>query len=617
MAKLTKETIESEALAIVMGEKKQWEDAVVFVTDKVGFRIRDLIRTNRKNYWGVYDKPVDPYTGRKKFWYPLTEEFCDAVAPRIKIRTRDITFVATNDKGYWTADFARAWLHDYLVKTFYGETLDESSLRKAIDGTSVLKTWKDGKNIKRRSVDLLNIYVDPTAENLQTAYRVTERALMFEDQFKSKDWINVEDIGVAEGLNPSDSENRSKSDSNVKSRDVWETWGKIPEYLITGNSEDKTEIEGRIIVSGLESGNAKVHAIRRNTNKDKFGNTIRPFEEDWYIKVPGRWYGKGVAEKVMMLQLWINLVINIRINRATVAQLGLFKIRKGANITPDQLSRLGSNGAVVVNNMDDIEQLVMTEASQASYTDESNIHSIAQRITSAFEAITGEQLPASTPATNAVLQNRNASSIFANVQERSGFFIQRWIDRHILPIMAEIVTCGDIIHYMGHDNKFDRMIERAAVYLVYKRYNEVRKSGLFPSSEQIQSEVERVKAELREKKDVFIKVQREILADSLDTHVSVTNEALDVSVRIDKLTAALQMAPEYKQFIIKNIFDLMGLQIPEGMAEQPITIPNSSAMIGPNGELVGGMPSQRTQAPVQNQTNSEAMVNSLSRSFSQ
>lgn len=616
MAQLSKAQIEAEVIQIVDGERTQWEDALIYVTDKVAFKMRDLIRTCRKNYWGVYDKPNDPLTGRKKIWYPMTEEFCDAVAPRCKVRTRDITFRASNEAGYWTADFARAWLHDYLVSTFFGETLDDSTLRKAIDGTAVLKTWKSGKQVKRRQVDLLNFYIDPTAESIQSAYRVTERVLMFESDIKKMDWINIDAIDTAEGLPINDGEMNSKNDSNVKTRDVWEMWGKGPEYLITGNSDDTAEIDLRLVVSGLETGKAVVHAVRRNTTKDKFGNIIKPYEEDWYIKVPGRWYGKGVAEKILVLQAWMNLIINIRINRATVAQLGLFKIRKGANITPEQISRLGSNGAVVVNNMDDIEQLVMQEASQASYTDEDNIHAIAQRVTSAFEAVTGEQLPASTPATNAVLQNRNATSIFANVQERTGFFVQRWIDRHVLPAMASFVTCGDIVRYMGHDNKFDKMVERIATYIVRQEYEKSTSNQLYPTPEQVNAEIQRVKAELREKKDIFLKAQREILADSLDTHVVVTNEALDVAVRIDKLTTALQMAPEFKPFILKEIFDLMGLQIPDGMAEQPITVPNSSAMLGPDGMPIGGLPSMRTQMPSPLQSNTQQTISSMSGGMS-
>ena len=66
MAKKTKiqSDIEAEAIRIVDTERTNWEDAVCYITENVGFRMRPLIRTLRKNYWGVFDQPVDPFTGQ-------------------------------------------------------------------------------------------------------------------------------------------------------------------------------------------------------------------------------------------------------------------------------------------------------------------------------------------------------------------------------------------------------------------------------------------------------------------------------------------------------------------------------------------------------------------------
>ena len=55
--------IAREAIALVEGEKQMWENATVFVTDKIAFNIRNLIRALRKNYWGIFDSPLDPVTG--------------------------------------------------------------------------------------------------------------------------------------------------------------------------------------------------------------------------------------------------------------------------------------------------------------------------------------------------------------------------------------------------------------------------------------------------------------------------------------------------------------------------------------------------------------------------
>jgi hypothetical protein len=59
---MSKKDIEDAAAALVKREKNQWEDATVFVTDRVAFQMRNLIRILRKNYWGIFDEQIDPTT---------------------------------------------------------------------------------------------------------------------------------------------------------------------------------------------------------------------------------------------------------------------------------------------------------------------------------------------------------------------------------------------------------------------------------------------------------------------------------------------------------------------------------------------------------------------------
>src|SRR3990167_11368885 len=69
--------IGKEAIALVRGEWRTYENAMVFVTDRVAFNIRALVKTLRKNYWGIFDNDKDPVSGQKMTWVPLTEFICD------------------------------------------------------------------------------------------------------------------------------------------------------------------------------------------------------------------------------------------------------------------------------------------------------------------------------------------------------------------------------------------------------------------------------------------------------------------------------------------------------------------------------------------------------------
>jgi len=599
MAKLNKDAIEQEALNIIKSERDKWEDAETQVTERVRFRIRDLIRTCRKNYYGIFDSPTDPITGRKRIFYPLTEELCDSIAPKVGIQTKNVDFTATNEDGYITAEILRLSVRKFLRDNYVGEMQDEDSANLVIDGTVVRKTWTKKGKICTRNVDLLNVYIDPTAKSIQEAYRFTERGVMFADELKKTGWRNVSEVKASEQVPRIDSQYKNSAATGSPQVDIWELYGKIPEYLITGDTRDTNDIDGHIIASGLEAGTPLVHILEKNTNKDKMGNVVKPYEEGWYIRVPGRWYGKGVAEKLLALQVWMNLIVNIRITRATLSQLGIFKIRRGSNITSSQISKLGVNGAVSVNSMDDIEQLIVQEASQASYQDEDNIRNIAQRLTSAFEVVTGENLPASTPATNAVLASKSAMGTFTNITNRNAMYVQRWVDRQVIPRLAKHWDTTELINLLGSDDKFEALIERVAV-------SEVREamyaSNKIPTEEALMEAVESLKDSYRKNGNLFITELKDLAISAVDTRVQVSNEDLDNAVISDKLISVLQLAPEYKGHLIKQLFNVLGLAIPSELYKD-LADPGMNKTLVEQGqaqqELAQGQMEQQGLPPVQ------------------
>lgn len=556
---MTNSEIELEAINIIKKEKEKWEDAQVQVTEKVRFRIRDLIRTCRMNYYGFFPNPVDQLTGRKKLWNPLTEEMCDAVSPKVGIQTKNVDFTATNELGYITAEVSRLSVREFLRNNYVGEIQDEDALNLCINGTVVRKTWMRKGKIQTRDVDLLNVFIDPTAKSIQDAYRFTERAVMFADEIAKTGWMNADKVIPSEQVPRIDTQYRNASTPGVPQVDVWEMYGKIPKYLITGDRKDKGDVDGHIIVSGIEAGQPHVHVLKLNTNRDPLGNVVKPYEEGWYIKVPGRWYGKGVAEKLMTMQVWLNLITNIRITRNTLSQLGIMKIRRGANITSSMISKMGVNGAISVNSMDDIEQLIIQEASESSYADERNVRDISQRLTSAFEVVTGENLPASTPATNAALMSQGAQGTFTAITNRNAMFVQRWIHRQLLPRLAAGWDTTKIANLFGSDEKFESLIERVAVFQVTQ---EMTKGNRIPTKEAAVAAVEELKDSYRRKGSLFISDLQELAISSIDTRVQVSDEDLDNAIVADKLIQVIQLAPEYKSHLIKQLFNVMGLAVP-------------------------------------------------------
>lgn len=565
---MTNKEIETQAVGIVQREVKAWADATAFITEKVAFQMRNLIRQCRKNYWGIFDEPNDPVTGRPKIWPPLTESQVEAVVKNIDLDTKDINFVAKKPSAIAVTAVIRNIVKNELDDIGFGEKLDDLERRLAIDGTAVWKTAPDkdedgSHHIKVTPVDLLNVYIDPTAESIAKAYRFTERSLMtIEEIKKEKGWLNTEGMTTA-----SASPNLSRTDdllngsiatvSNTnKYKDVYELWGWIPKSLITGEEEDKDiEVEGHIIVSGIDSKDTRCHLVEENKEK-------RPYEEAWYTRVPGRWYGKGIAEKLLMLQLWMNTIVNIRINRSYVSQLGIFKIKKGAGITPQMLSRLAANGAVQVNTMDDIQQMVVQEASQASYQDESVIQGWAQKVTSAFDVVVGESMPASTSATATSLSAQGAQSSFSLVKEGIGMFIERWLENQAIPIIMKNITRGDIYKITGEIEELFALDEMVVNKIIADRIDLASAAGLqaYQSEEQMLAERDSELQKLRSTgRNRYIKLLHDIDPSDFDTDVVITNEDINKGVISQNILQSMQLAPEYRDSLIRQLFDVMGL----------------------------------------------------------
>lgn len=576
--------IANKAIQLVDDERKSWENALVYVTDKVAFDIRNLIKTLRKNFWGIFDNDRDPISGNKMTWVPLTEFVCDTYSKNSEVDSKDLNVRSKKPGGIGYVSFVRSLLRNWFDEEVIGEDLDETTRQLAIDGSHIWKTYKSynekGKaKMIRTDVDILNTYFDMTSNSIQDAYRFTERSLLTPYEIKQMDgWINTEDITGSTGLHPSDNRLNQSTTGTSKFVDVWETWGKIPKYLITGNKEDTEMVEGHIVVSGLDGGkddSKRVHLIETNPGG------LKPYEEIHTKKIKGRWLAKGPAESVMFLQSWINMIVNIRKTRAMVSQLGIFKLKKGSGVTPQNFSKMAANGVLTVNNMDDIEQFVMKEASESSYKDESMVFDWSQRVTASYEVATGESLPSSTPATNAVIQSRSAGSTFKMFRDQINFGLKRWVNRHAIPILQDIITPGEVYIMTGDLEDMKKYDDVIINYLVKEKLDKDAKNGIYYDTNSVLQVLESEKRKfLKMGKERYVNLINKINLSDYYVDFYVTNESLDMPTLTNNLLSVLKIAPEYRETVVNKLFDIMGIDTREldkksELVNQPNTIPNT------------------------------------------
>ena len=578
--------IEAKCIAIVDQERVNWEEAVSFITPKVAFRMRELIRVMRKNYWGVFDEPFDKNTGREKIWIGLIQSTVETWVKNCDIDAKDINFRARTPVGVAITELTRFIVREYLDNINFGETLDADSRQVLTDGTVVWKSWEDrstGKPcLKRKTVDLLNFYIDPTEDNIQTAYRVTERSIIPASTLMDMTgWMNVTDdkgnaLPGSQILNRTDGSRNSNFGTRMTGdyRDVWECWGKAPRWIVTKDKkapDAMDEIEVQIVVSGLEAPQPTLHLVKENKTKDVFGNIIKPYEEWRAAKITGRWYGLGIAERLLALQEYLNTVMNIRVNRHYISQLGLFTIKKGKGITAQMLSKLSANGALQVTDHTDIAPLQVPSEDGTSYKDEEVIKYWSQQVSSAMPISNGDIMPASATATANTLANNNSKSAYVVFKEGMGMFIDRWLNRGSLSIIAKTSNKGDIYRMIKEDDKWEEIIQNVATNTAIAH---LEKSDIVPTYEEFLKEVDKVTGELLGGSTLFIKSVQDIIASGVESKTHITNEDLDTSVTIANLFQLMQIPAEQRDNdMVTQIYDLMGLQKPkktesEKMAEQ-------------------------------------------------
>ena len=534
---------ERKALDLMNAEYSRWFNGEITVTDKVSFSMRTRIKQARKNYWGAFDTPKEP-SGREKMWYPLTQWMTDLFYRNTNRGTKDIDLLAKRAGNYGNARIAKQLARHYFYKENFDFTIDDLRFRTGMDGTGVNKTIPGATGsqlIDSTNVDLLNFVIDPTAESIQKAPSVIELVEMDIDEYMANDkWKNKDKLMDMIPDNP-----RYVPKVRIKVR-----WGKMQENLLSdGDKNSKKWVESLLITSELKGETTEnISTISEAVDsKPQVVNLLvkspferRPYEECWFIKVPGRWYGMGVPEMIFDNQQLANENWNIRFNNARLLKNGLFKARVGSGITQDMLSKIADGGVIPVKRMDDFEQLQIQDYRASSYEDEDRINQASQRVLGATPQAGGEPLPASTPATIGVINQQNAATSFNTIIENLDDCIARIVKYHWLPIIFDDINAEKIYRITGNRAEIEALTDKYAERQADKAIvQSMIKTGIVPSEEAQEVLKGAVKQRFNKfGKNRFIKnVKDDIFSEEFDILVDVGNSKFNKAEKVAELRA--------------------------------------------------------------------------------
>ena len=81
----------------------------------------------------------------------------------------------------------------------------------------------------------------------------------------------------------------------------------------------------------------------------------------------------------------------------------------------------------------------------------------AKEITFSYDVIRGEQLPTSTPATNAVIQDRNTKSVYGVKRENLANMLRFFFTELVIPQAIKDLTPEHILHFIGSNEELFRI----------------------------------------------------------------------------------------------------------------------------------------------------------------
>lgn len=632
MAQYNPSPQELEAMRIISSEIEHWWRGDVWITDKVNFQMREIVEKSRKNYLQIYESPSDPVTGRRKMFVPFTEYTVETVVKNIDIDTKDIEVKSKNMSGYKMAFVLGKVLRYYLEKLQFGKKVNEMLRNVSIDGTAFFKIWKDDDKVMISNVDRLNMIYDPTVQTLDESSGIIERNILTKEQFDTyEEWdnkqfvegdTNMSKIGIWDLIN--------KQRTEIPYVQVYERYGLVPKFVLTGSEKDRKEYVYALIVASGDGKNARVvHKI-----KEVDGH---PYQDFKFKHVNNRMDGRGIAEMTFSIQAYINEVVNTRLNVSRISQQKLWKVK--GNITPQQMKRLWSFNAIKLDANDDVEMIDTGTVDNSTYTDEANANTWGQRVTQTqFEDVVQDDRP----ATNALIQERGSNKSYNLVMEGISLALEKMLKEKLIPLIKKTITPGELIRITGDPVELAKLHEDLVKHVVYKEIAKVKKQkGYYgipeyeiteegemkkddkgnliqrkdenkepvvrpiTTQEDLQAEVQATIDRMKEQgKESWIGVSKEMFDTDFDVQVSIGDEQINKGLIAQNLVRVMQMMAQNGLPIkneLREFFDVLGMDGERMTASLPDQLPQP--------QEGGGIPMQgQTQGEPIPETEGQALT---------
>ena len=402
---------------------------------------------------------------RQKTFHNINSWRCDVATKMLDIDVKDFLLVGNKPDQDINVMLLEKELKYWMKKNKWGKILNQVVEELPVQGSVVLRKY--GKN-EAKVVDLRYLYVDQTAETLKDARYIIIRNLMSANELRKMKgkWNNVEDVlekfkdysatvGYDNASEFSGNTNVAISKNNTQNLlEVWERWGEYPKSWVTNIEADENEyVWGKYIVCGADNvsrndtgkitGESGTILWAEILDKDK----DFPFKEVHYRKIKGRWLGQGIVEMTYEPQRRTNEIKNQEAKALELGALQLFQTRS-TNLMSNVLTD-ADTGDIIQSNSEITP--IATESRNLSgfNTAFQGEDKHADRLTFSYDAVRGEQTPASATLGSIQIQEQQATSAFDYKRENIAMFVQDYITDIVLPALEPMLNKEHVFRLTG------------------------------------------------------------------------------------------------------------------------------------------------------------------------
>lgn len=382
------------------------------------FNHGDTIRTvdfysNNKYLSGNKDS-----LGREKPFYNVCNFRVTVAKTATDLDVKDISYEPESLDDSVKAMLINHELFKFLKEINFSETLNDMGKTRPKYGGVLIKKYDDGEGTEIEVVDWKNVKVDPC--DISSGV-IVETHYMQPDElgYRSDVWDNVEEVLKA----------HAKANKNKPARiEVKEVSGVFPvsfnpEYTETDSNESKFER----MCFYIACVNKKKYLLDHKTEKESRYKYLA------WEKVPGRSLGRGVVEEGFESQVWVN---DTMISMKNAMDLS------GKVVLSTTSKKVSGNAITGVDNghifeLEEGKTITSLNLLPSAFPQFENMIALwntqYDRVSSTYDANTGEAPTAGTPYSQTALLNQVANSPFEYQREVWGIFLNEVLNDWILP----------------------------------------------------------------------------------------------------------------------------------------------------------------------------------------